>query len=174
MSKDAMLSPMPDYLVFGVIHQGQEQLPITYVALENVIKELKPDDLAIGLSPEFTVLSADSFKDRVISKNVSLLLKGDDGLFYNRITLQNTIPQTERAEYFLQKIRSILDKPCIRNVVNVEVGDVVILNNKTTLHKRDSYEPKWNGTDRYFIRIYSVKDLNQGILSNADKPWEWR
>ena len=174
MSKDAMLSPMPDYLVFGVINQGQEQLPITYVALENVIKELKPEDLAIGLRPEFTVLSADSFKDRVISKNVSLLLKGDDGLFYNRITLQNTIPQTERAEYFLQKIRSILDKPCIRNVVNVEVGDVVILNNKTTLHKRDSYEPKWNGTDRYFIRIYSVKDLNQGILSNAYKPWEWR
>ena len=80
------------------------------------------------------VLSADSFKDRVISKNVSLLSKGDDGLFYNRITLQNTIPQTKRAEYFLQKIRSILDKPCIRNVVNVEVGDVVILNNKTTLH----------------------------------------
>ena len=71
MSKDAMLSPMPDYLVFGVIHQGQEQLPITYVALENVIKELKPDDLAIGLSPEFTVLSADSFKDRVICTDVS-------------------------------------------------------------------------------------------------------
>ena len=174
MFKNDMLSPMPDYLIFGVIHQGQEQLPITYVALEDVIKELENDDLSIGLSPEFTVLSPDSFKNRMISKNVPLLSKDNNGSFYNRITLQNTIPQTERAKYFLQKIRSILDQPYMQNAVNVEIGDVVILNNKATLHKRDSYEPKWNGKDRYFIRIYSVKDLNQGILSNADKPWEWQ
>ena len=174
MFKSSRLSPMPDYLVFGVVHQGQEQLPITYVALKDVIKELKNDDLSIGLSPEFSVLSADSFKNRTVSKNVPLLAKDNNGSFYNRITLQNTIPQTERAKYFLQKIRSILDQPYMQNAVTVEVGDVVILNNKTTLHKRDSYAPKWNGKDRYFIRIYSVKDLNQGILNDTDKPWEWQ
>lgn len=167
------LSPMPDYLVFGIVHNGQEQLPITYVALADLINELNEDDVAIGLSPEFTVLSPDSFKNRTISEDVSLLSKDHNGIFYNRIAFNNTIPQTERAKYFLQKIRSIVDQPHMQNLVNVKAGDVVILNNKTTLHKRDSYTPQWNGKDRYFIRIYSVKDLCQGMVESLDRQWEW-
>lgn len=171
--KNEFLSPMPDYLVFGVIHKGHEQLPITYIAFQDVINELSNDDILTGLSPEFSVLSADSFKNKIISKNVSLFFRDKEMNFYNRTTFKNTIPQTKRAEYLLQKMRSIVDQPHIQNTVNVESGDIIILNNKTTLHKRDSYKPKWDGKDRYFIRIYSVENLNQGILNDTTKVWEW-
>ncbi len=174
MFNNNILSPMPDYLVFGVVHQGHEKLPITYVALKDVIDKLSDDDLSIGLSSEFNVLSADSFANKTISKNIPLLHKESDNSFSSRITLQNAIPQTQRAEYFLQKIRSILDQSGIQNTVKVDDGDIVILNNKITLHKRDSYIPKWDGRDRYFVRIYSVKDLTQGILDNHNKPWQWK
>nr|WP_231289114.1 hypothetical protein [Rickettsia amblyommatis] len=59
----------------------------------------------------------------------------------------------------------------MQNYIYVTSGDIVVLSNKTVLHKRDSYSPKWDGQDRYFIRIYSVKDINQGILANAPQPW---
>lgn len=48
-----------------------------------------------------------------------------------------------------------------------------VLSNKTVLHTRDRYRPKWDGKDRYFIRIYLVKDINQGILANSAQPWIW-
>lgn len=171
--KKNQLSPMPDYLIFGIVHKGHENLPIIYVTLKDILSQLNGEDIAIGLSPEFSVLSADSFANRIVTKDIALLVKDDNYLFHSRITLQNAKPQTARAAYFLQKIKSILTQPIIQNRVNVEAGDIVILNNKTTLHKRDSYQPKWDGKDRYFIRVYSVKDLNQGICTDSEKQWEW-
>lgn len=173
MIKTGNLSPGPDYLVFGVVHKGHEGLPIVYISPEDILKQLTREDIAVGLSPEFAVSSPDSFFNKVESKLVPLLFKNAHGGFSNRINLQNCRPLTIRADHFLKKIREITSQRKIQNFIDVEAGDIVVLNNKLTLHKRDSYEPKWDGKDRYFIRIYSVKDLNQGVLSDPNKPWVW-
>lgn len=49
----------------------------------------------------------------------------------------------------------------------------MVLNNKTTLHKRDKFQPSWDGKDRYFLRVYSTKNIDEGILRDVAKPWAW-
>ena len=173
MKYKSNLSPMPDYLIFGVVHKGHENLPIVYINLEDVLNCLTEADIQTGLSPEFMVSSPDSFSNKISNQNVPLLERNNNGLFHNRINLQYASGLTKKAIHFLKKIREILYDDRIQNRIYVESGDIVVLNNKTTLHKRDSYQPTWDGSDRYFMRIYSVKDLTQGILSEPSKQWVW-
>jgi hypothetical protein len=165
------LSPLPDYLIFGIVHKGHENLPIVYISLNDILNQLSYQDILIGRSNEFTVTSADSFSYKIVSKNLPLLVEHANG-YYSRIKM-DAIPETQRAAGFLNKIREIVDQKSIQNYIYVDPSDIVILNNKAVLHKRDSYSPKWDGKDRYFIRIYSVKDINQGILANSAQPWIW-
>jgi len=167
------LSPIVDYLVFGIVHKGHENLPIIYVGLEDILNQLSHNDILAGLSKEFTITSADSFSHKISSHNMPLLVEHSSG-YYSRIKL-DAIPETQKAQNFLNNIREIVDQKLIQNHVYVNPGDIVILSNKAVLHKRDKYTPKWDGKDRYFIRMYAVKEANikQGILANSIKPWIW-
>gem|GEM_PF-4022835 len=169
--KSGNLSPLPDYLIFGIVHKGHENLPIVYISLKDILNQLSYQDILIGLSNEFTVTSADSFSCKILSRNIPLLVEHANG-YYSRIKM-DAIPETQRAAGFLNKIREIVDQKSIQNYIYIASGDIVVLSNKTVLHKRDSYSPKWDGKDRYFVRIYSVKDINQGILANSAQPWIW-
>lgn len=173
MTQKKHLSPLPDYLVFGIVHRGHQSLPMMYIALEDILKQLSKEEIAAGLSPDFMVSSTDSFSQKVVSKNVPLLEENGRGGFNSRITLQKAEPLTKSAACFLDKVRKISDQKSIQNIISVNPGDIVILNNKSTLHKRDRFEPAWNGEDRYFVRIYSVKDLGQGVLYDDSKEWVW-
>lgn len=167
------LSPMPDYLVFGIVHPGKDNIPITYAILEDVLNQLDEDEILVGLSPEFSVTNPYSLKETTVSQNVPLLHKNNDGRFYSRITLRGVAGQTPKSVDFCKKISHILGQDQMEKTVFVESGDIVILNNKITMHKRKKFSPSWDGKDRYFLRMYSVKDINQGILPDTSKPWEW-
>ncbi|HJD56219.1 MAG TPA: cephalosporin hydroxylase [Rickettsia endosymbiont of Pyrocoelia pectoralis] len=169
--KSNSLSPIVDYLIFGIVHKGHENLPIVYVSLKDILNQLSHNDILAGLSKEFTIISSDSFSQKISSKNMPLLVENSSG-YYSRINM-DAIPETQKAQDFLNKIREIVDQKSIQNHVYVNSSDIVILNNKAVLHKRDKYTPKWDGKDRYFVRIYAVKDIKQGVLENSAKPWIW-
>lgn len=166
------LSPMPDYLVFGVVHKGYQDLPITYIPLKDILQYLGKKDIEFGMQTEFTVTSSDSFSEKIYSKNVSLLIKTRDNFFFSRINLQHASSHTKAGQNFLRKIKEITELKHLQQSISVEPGDIVILNNKTILHKRDQYIPSWDGRDRYFIRVYSVKNLASGI-SDKNYPYKW-
>lgn len=166
------LSPMPDFLVFGVIHKGHHDIPITYITIADIIKHLDESDIKIAMEPQFIVQSPDSFSDKVYIEEIPLLERKSDGAFCSRINLQNTTSTSDNEKNLLEKIRTITELSYLKQKVGIEPGDIVILNNKTTLHKRDRYTTAWDGKDRYMIRNYAVENLDHGIYNN-DKPWAW-
>ena len=52
-------------------------------------------------------------------------------------------------------------------------GDVVIMDNQRTLHRRGAFTPRWDGTDRYFIRMSAVHDCRTGLAADPGRPWIW-
>lgn len=173
MNQKEHLSPLPDYLIFGVVHKGHQSLPMMYIALEDILNQLSAKEIEMGLKPQFSVLSTDSFSQKVESKHIPLLTKNENGSFYSRITLQNAKPMTQEAAEFLEKLRGITNQEFIQHRIHVNPGDIIILNNKLVLHKRDPFEPKWDGKDRYFLRVYSVKDLGEGVSKDDQEQWVW-
>ena len=90
-------------------------------------------DILIGCSNEFTVTSADSFSCKIVSNNLPLLVEHATG-YYSRIKM-DAIPETQRAVGFLNK--EIVDQESIQNYIYVTSGDIVVLSNKTVLHKKE-------------------------------------
>ncbi|MFV9890376.1 MAG: hypothetical protein AB8U54_00580 [Rickettsia conorii subsp. raoultii] len=97
--KSDNLSPIVDYLIFGIVHKEHENLPIVYISLKDILNQLSYQDILIGLSNEFTVISADSFSCKIVSKNLPLLVEHATG-YYSRIKM-DAIPETQRAAGFL-------------------------------------------------------------------------
>ncbi|BDU60243.1 hypothetical protein FLA4_06530 [Candidatus Rickettsia kotlanii] len=129
-----------DYLIWGIVHKGHENLPIVYISLEDILNQLSYQDILIGLSNEFTVISADSFSCKIVSKQLPLLAEYATG-YYSRIKM-DAIPEAQGAAGFINQIREIVDQKSTQNYIYVVSGDIIILSNKTILHKRDSYSPK--------------------------------
>ena len=172
-SSEDGLSPMPHYLIFGVVATGNTYLPITYISMERLVELLDPQDLQVALAAEFELSSPDSVSNAVVRKKLPLLVKDAKGGYYNRINMQKTRPLTARAETLLGKLAKITADKSITEYIDFEAGDVIALNNKNTVHTRAFYSPTWDGHDRYLIRVYAVRDLDAGISLNPDRRWEW-
>jgi hypothetical protein len=47
------------------------------------------------------------------------------------------------------------------------------MDNQRVLHRRASFAPRWDGTDRYFIRASAVRDPLAGMPADPRRPWIW-
>ncbi|KJV97488.1 hypothetical protein [Rickettsia amblyommatis] len=73
-------------IYFWDVHKGHENLPVVYISLKDILNQLSYQDILIGLSNEFTVISADSFSCKIVSKNLPLLVEHATG-YYSRIKM---------------------------------------------------------------------------------------
>ncbi|BBM91053.1 hypothetical protein RHHCN13_01230 [Rickettsia conorii subsp. heilongjiangensis] len=48
--KNDNLSPIVDYLIWGIVHKGHENLPIIYISLKGILNQLSYQDILIGLT----------------------------------------------------------------------------------------------------------------------------
>ncbi|UZW38900.1 hypothetical protein [Rickettsia conorii] len=49
--KNDNLSPIVDYLIWGIVHKGHENLPIIYISLKGILNQLSYQDIIlIGLT----------------------------------------------------------------------------------------------------------------------------
>ena len=168
------LSPMPDYLVFGVVSVGETYLPLTYITTERLVGLLTEEELAAGLAREFEISSPDSIKKAVCRSHLALFELNDKGSYHNRINMEKTRPLTARAEQLLQKISKITADREIAELIHFDAGDVIALNNKNTVHTRAPYTPHWNGFDRYLVRVYATRNLDAGFVMKPASRWEWK
>jgi alpha-ketoglutarate-dependent taurine dioxygenase len=57
--------------------------------------------------------------------------------------------------------------------IHVRRGDIVVMDNQRVLHRRAAFTPRWDGTDRYFIRMSAARDPHAGLAADPARPWVW-
>ncbi len=62
-----------------------------------------------------------------------------------------------------------LDDGTIVHCLDVEAGDIVILDNWRTLHMRPDFKPRWDGYDRW-LRVYAAERVMRGVSTSNDWP----
>jgi L-asparagine oxygenase len=50
----------------------------------------------------------------------------------------------------------------------LQPGEVLLLDNRRAVHGRSSFEPCWNGHDRFIVRSFAVRNVKQFMV--AVKP----
>lgn len=167
------LSQAPRWLVFGIIY-GSREVPLTFVSVEDVLERLSQSDIAALCQPEFDVHSSASFSPSRVTRGISILIPDENGGYYSRFNQIRCCGTTVAARKALAAFSEVLLDPEIRYRIDIEAGDVVVLDNWRSLHMRLAYLPQWNGMDRWLLRIYAAQSQPLDIPFRNDSGRVWK
>lgn len=161
-------SPAATALAFA-IERAEPAIPMECVPVRRLLQTLTPEQCRIGRAAEFAVHAPAIFHAGQLTRTRCLFLP--DGRC--RLNLGRMTGLTPRAARLLRDLRDILADDAMVTRIPVRRGDVVVIDNQRTIHRRAAFTPRWDGTDRYFIRISAVPDPNRGIAADPTRPWIW-
>jgi L-asparagine oxygenase len=148
------LSPAPRWLVFGVIYDSP-RVPMIFTPVADVVARLSNKSVRALLKPEFNVASPQSFASSKVTHGVAILLADGAGGFFARLNQVGCSATTLEARRALSALSAVLAEPQIKRQIALKSGDVIVLDNWRSFHMRSAYQPKWDGSDRWLIRLYA-------------------
>ena len=165
-------SPAAAALAFAV-ERAEPAVPMECVPLGRLLAALSPEDIRVGQSESFAVAAPDIFGGAPAPQRRRLFLPDPNNGFRCRLNLGKTTGLTEPAARLLTKIRDILSNESLVERLHVRRGDIVVMDNRRAVHRRASFAPRWDGTDRYFIRMSAARDPAAGLAADSRRPWIW-
>lgn len=167
------LAKAPRWLVFGVIY-GSREVPFTFIPVDAVVQRLSKSEIQVLCQPEFDVHSSASFSPPRISYGLPVLVPDNRGGYFSRFNQIRCFGTTAPARNALTSFSQILHEPEIHYRIELEPGDVVVLDNWTSLHMRLAYSPHWNGMDRWLVRVYAAQSQQDGVPVCPTNPRIWK
>ncbi|HGU5460819.1 hypothetical protein [Klebsiella pneumoniae] len=149
------LGGCPDTLTLLCLRK-EEGVHTSLLKLDQILDKLSDKDIAILASPSFKIKRPASFTEGASIEGVPIIVK-DKGVWYSRFDWHNTQGMTLEAEASLEKMRFITLEHDLWFNVPLEPGDAVTFLNQRTMHTRNAFEPRFDGTDRWLLRIFAMK-----------------
>jgi len=140
--------------------RGDESATTTYAELEDFLSELDDSTLDILQLPLYKTNIDESFRSDG-SDGMEIILpvlrQNQNGVFeitYDRNLMSGI---TSEADSALTRLTNAIMR-CIKEVV-LSAGDLFVIDNATTVHGRRPFQPKYDGTDRWVLRLLTIKTL---------------
>jgi hypothetical protein len=165
-------SPAAAALAFAV-ERAEPATPMRCIPASRLLSLLSPEQIAVGCLEEFAVRAPALFGGSQSGRARRLFLPNARSGVRCRLNLGTMAGLTPRASLLLHEIREILSDATNVETIHVRRGDIVIMDNQRTFHRRASFTPRWDGTDRYFIRMSAVHDCRAGLAADPWRPWIW-
>jgi hypothetical protein len=160
------LSPAPRWLVFGTVH-ANPHFPIIHASIDEVAHTLDQQCLRILQSPHFSVENAKPTESSRITCGVPILIPDRLGGFYSRYDESKCTGETFSAQYALDILSAALANPIFTNHIDLRYGDVVVLDNWKSVHKRVAHRPRRASGDLWLIHVYAKPKTCTGFLSDT-------
>jgi len=147
----------PDYVFLMCLREDLSVLT-TYAVLNEILTHLSKETIAVLHQQWFTTTIDLSFiLNGAVDKTIptTVLTTTDEGVTFTYDEAL-TKPVNELADVALKELKIAINKS-IRYVA-LETGDLLILNNKTVVHGRNMFKPKYDGTDRWLQRALVIKE----------------
>lgn len=124
--------------------------------LDQIVSQLSEKMLNTLAQPLFIIRRPASFSTSSSVERVPVIVN-KDGTWYSRFDWHNTVGMTPEAELALEKIRYLTLERDLWFDVPLEPGDAVTFLNQRTLHTRNAFEPRFDGSDRWLLRVFGMK-----------------
>lgn len=151
--------PMNPFQAFVNI-RPDAMTPMETVALEDAVSQASHEHGTAVIDQlqkaEYAIDKPDSHGGGRDIENVPLLIRHDDGRLHGRFHAGNCTGLNPTAQKAFEAFKATLRN--LNAVMEVE-GEAYALfkySNSRALHRRRQYEPKLDGTDRYYIRLYLI------------------
>ena len=142
--------------------RGDENAQTTYALAEDIASKLDEQTLSALMEPNFITRIDDSFRthgesDREFRKQIfSRLPNGELSICFDEFFMRAD-ESVEGAAEALEKLKSVIPE-CVKEVT-LDTGDVMIMDNRKVIHGRKSFIPRYDGTDRWLLRILVSQNL---------------
>jgi L-asparagine oxygenase len=152
----------PDFLSLACL-RGDACASTFIFTARQLANRCTPEEIALLRQPRWTTTVDASFLGHDFGKGLVRgpmpILSGatDDPFMIFDQDLMRGVDQT--AQDLLERTVAIyLDE---RSSYTLREGDVVILDNNRAVHGRSDFRARFDGTDRFVIRTFAVRDLNR-------------
>ncbi|WP_393054932.1 TauD/TfdA family dioxygenase [Streptomyces sp. LN549] len=154
----------PDYVVFLCLRADHDQIAGMRVAgLRQVLPHLTPASLQALFAPEFLTTPPPSFASEADASQADTkprpVLSGAAEDPDIRMAQLVTTPLTPRASTALAEFGRVCEATA--RTLRLTPGDLVVLDNRVTVHGRTAFHPRYDGADRWLQRTYVTTDLRR-------------
>lgn len=144
----------PDTLTLLCLRK-EKGVNTSLLTLDAVISALSDETREILSQPIFKVNRPASFEGQSYVEGVPILVR-DAGVWYSRFDWHNLSGLNADAEAALNRMRHVsLDRELWFDAP-LEPGDAITFLNQRTLHTRNAFEPRFDGTDRWLLRVFGM------------------
>lgn len=149
---------IPDNLSLYCLKQQTPSVSTDMIQIDDITDQMTPEQIHCLMQPVFTVERPSSFSGYTDSfvRDVPLLFKNNLGQYISRFDTHRISTDNTRAASALEEFRRIGSDDDIKLRMDLQCGDFVIFKNKRTLHSRGAFEPKFDGNDRWLLRVFSM------------------
>nr|WP_228532990.1 TauD/TfdA family dioxygenase [Micromonospora sp. ANENR4] len=146
----------PEYITLLCLradHEGEAGLRIA--SIRRALRHLDGGTVDVLSAAEFRTAAPPSFghRDRSVPHAI---LTGEADL---RVDLSATTATTERAAAAVRALTRALEAVAV--TIHLEPGDWAIVDNRTAVHGRSPFTPRYDGYDRWLQRTYIATDLRR-------------
>lgn len=158
----------PDYLVLVCIFADERREAATCLADARDICRLLPAKVrSILRKPLFQVRAPKSFErfegDIRWSEPRPILAGPDEFpdicVNLNKDSMRVSPRAGKNAECALKALRAVIDSPEVADFKYLSPGDALLIDNRKMAHGRTSFTPRFDGRDRWLLRVYVRADL---------------
>lgn len=156
----------PDFLGLYCLKSDHKKIAKTSTAsIRNVINTIPGKIVDILRKPLFRMRIAHSFvgTDDVLLASPKPILSGEYSDPEICVNFYGTIGIDEASNEALQYLKNSLERAMID--IALSPGDLLIIDNRIALHARTSFEPKYDGSDRWLQRMFVVSDIRRSMAS---------
>lgn len=135
-------------------------VPMEVESLDDILwylEEVHGGDAVLPLfEPEFAIRWPDSHvhAGQIAVEGVPLLVRDADGSVHSRFHASNVVALTEDAKDALDKFGDFAATGTSVIEIGSNPGDLIVYSNTRMMHRRRAFAPRFDGTDRYYVRAY--------------------
>ncbi len=157
------ISGCPQFLALHCL-KTDTSVPTELIFLDDILENM-PEFIIDGLKKQnYRILKPDSFgENQEYIESLSILGESSDGYMLNRFDSKFATAKNKEATFCLSAFFNEV-KNANSNKIILTPGDILILHNQRTLHARGAFKARFNGSDRWLLRLYGTKQINRHIL----------
>lgn len=152
---------MPDFVLLHCLRADHENVARTEVAsTRGIVSQLPLRSRALLFQPLFqTGIDASFGSVSGLKGNgpTIAVLYGDSYDPFMKYDLDLMVGLSDEAADALEQMRAAANAS--KNYTRLEPGDLLIVDNRRSVHSRSAFQPRWDGRDRWLQRAYVARDL---------------
>lgn len=159
----------PDVLSLFCVRQDLH-VPTDVILLDDVIANMDPSLVETLRMPIYNIQRPDSFgnsKDNV-TLNKPIIELDNCGNYVSRFDIHRVSSSYQIGKHALAVFSKEAMNPDILKSFYLSQGDFLIFKNKRVLHSRRAFQPKFDASDRWLMRVFGLyKQPKEEILLNS-------